>query len=312
MSRKKISLIGAGNIGGTIAHILSLRGAFDLVIFDINEGVAKGKALDISQSASILGFSGSIIGTANYQDISESDAIITTAGVPRKPGMSRDDLISINAAVIASVAENIAKYSPKSFNVIITNPLDIMVYHFAKISGLPKKMIVGMAGVLDSARFASFLASHLGVMPSDIKTLVLGGHGDTMVPVLSVTSIAGVPLQAFIDSGRISAEDLAKIIQRTRDGGAEIVGLLGNGSAFYSPAHSGISMVDAFLYDQKKLLPCACALSGEYGYSDIYAGVPCIIGKNGVENIVELPLLKSEKDMFDGSISAVQELMKKL
>jgi malate dehydrogenase len=305
----KISLIGAGNIGGSLAHILARKTyCNEIVLFDINEGTAKGKALDIRQSGSIFGNGGSLIGTSNYQDIANSDVIIITAGIPRKPGMSRDDLLKTNASIIASVAENVKKYSPNSFVIVITNPLDIIVKHFQDVSGIDAKKVVGMAGVLDTARFKCFLADALNVFAGDISSFVLGGHGDTMVPMLSCTNIAGVPLSQFIKKGLITQDKVEAIIKRTREGGAEIVSLLGNGSAFYSPAESAVIMAESYLLNQKKILPCAAKLNGEYGVKDLYAGVPCKIGSNGVESIIEVELDEGEKAMFASSILAVKSL----
>jgi malate dehydrogenase len=306
----KISLIGAGAIGGTLAHLLFMKQYTDIVLLDINASVAKGKALDISQSGSITGSDVVISGTDDYSHISNSDAVIITAGIPRKPGMSRDDLIGTNAKIIASVAQNVGKYAPNAFVIIITNPLDIMVQHFQSISKIPHARVVGMAGVLDTARFVTFLSEALSVSKKDIKTLVLGGHGDTMVPLLNYTTIGGVPISQFVEKGLITQEKLDEIVQRTRNGGAEIVALLGNGSAFYSPAHSAIEMVESYLFDKKQILPCASYLQGEYGVDGLYIGVPIVIGKNGVEKIIEASLSGTEKIMFANSVEAVKILMK--
>jgi malate dehydrogenase len=309
MKKFKVSLIGAGAIGGTLAHLLFMKQYSDIILLDINANVAKGKALDIIQSGSIESCQTSIIGTDDYSQITGSDAIIITAGIPRKPGMSRDDLIATNATIIKSVAENVAKYASNAFTVIITNPLDIMVQHFRDISKMKHNMVVGMAGVLDTARFTAFLAEALNISPLDVKTFVLGGHGDTMVPLLDFTTIGGIPLKHFVKNGDISQQKVDEIVQRTRHGGAEIVSLLGNGSAFYAPAHSAIKMLESFLFDQRKVIPCAAYLSGEYGVKDIYAGVPVVIGGNGVEKILEIDMSDSEKKMMSDSILSVQNLL---
>lgn len=309
VSRIKVSLIGAGNIGGTIAHYLALKDIYDITMFDIFDGTAKGKALDISQSGSVAGYDAKIKGTNNYEDIAGSSAIIVTAGSPRKPGMSRDDLIKINASVIADVAKGIKKYAPDAFVIVITNPLDAMVYHMWKESGLPSSKVVGMAGVLDSARFAYFLAEELKVSAEDVKTFVLGGHGDTMVPLVGFTQVGGIPLSVLIDNKMITKERVNEIIQRTRDGGAEVVKLLGNGSAFYSPAISAIEMMESYLFGKNRILPCAALLNGEYGYKDIYVGVPCLITSKGVEKIIQIPLEAEEKVMLEKSVNAVKDLI---
>ena len=312
MSRFKVSVIGAGNIGGTIAHTLAFKDCYEVVLFDVFEGTAKGKALDICQSGSVASYDGNITGGSDYSIIEGSHAIIVTAGIPRKPGMSRDDLISTNAKVIAEVAEGIKKHAPNAFVIVITNPLDAMVFQMFKKSGLPAKKVVGMAGVLDSARFAYFLASELKVSAEDVKTFVLGGHGDSMVPLIGYTSIAGIPLSVFIEKGLITAEKVAEIVQRTRDGGAEIVKLLSNGSAFYSPAICAIEMMESYLFGKNRILPCAAMLNGEYGYKDIYVGVPCLITKEGVAKIFEIPLTVEEKKMLEASVNSVKELVKML
>jgi malate dehydrogenase len=308
----KISLIGAGAIGGTLAHLLFMKQYSDIVLLDVNASVAKGKALDISQSGAVTGNDVHIVGTDDYSQVAGSDAIIVTAGIPRKPGMSRDDLINTNAKIIATVAENIGKFAPNAFVVIITNPLDIMVQHFKNISKMPHNKVVGMAGVLDTARFVTFLSEALSVSRKDVKTFVLGGHGDSMVPLLGYTTVGGIPLSQFIEKGVISQEKLDEIVVRTRNGGAEIVALLGNGSAFYSPAHSAIEMVESYLFDKKQVLPCAAYVQGEYGIKDLYVGVPVIIGKGGVEKVLEVKLSSSEKTMLDSSVDAVRNLMKSL
>ena len=306
---KKISLIGAGQIGGTLAHLIGLKELADeVVVFDIASGVAKGKALDVAQSSSVDGFNVNFIGTDNYQDIKNSDVIIITAGVPRKPGMSRDDLLDINLKIIKQVAEGIKKYSPNAFVVCITNPLDVMVMAFQKYSGLPTNKVVGMAGILDSSRFKFFLSKELEIPVKEIEAMVMGGHGDTMVPLPRFTKVSGKPLLDLVKEGKISEERLENINQRTRDGGAEVIKFLEKGSAFYAPAASGVEMASAYLKDEKKLLPCAVYLEGEYGVAGIYAGVPVIIGNKGVEKIEEISLNEKEKKEFTNSINAVQKL----
>lgn len=307
-ARKKIALVGAGMIGGTLAHLIELKNLGDVVLFDIAEGLPQGKALDISQSSAVDGHDVHIKGTNDYADLKDSDVVIVTAGVPRKPGMSRDDLLNINTSIIKTVGENIKKHCPKAFVIVITNPLDAMVWVMQKVSGLPTNKVVGMAGVLDSSRFAYFLSEALGVSIADINAFVLGGHGDTMVPVVDYTTVAGIPLPHFVEKGWIKQEQLDKIVQRTRDGGAEIVGLLKTGSAFYAPAASAIKMAEAYLYDKKRVLPCAAYLNGEYGVKDMYVGVPVVIGANGVEKIIEINLNGEQKKMFDHSVGAVKSL----
>jgi len=308
---KKISLIGAGQIGGTLAHLIGLKELVnEVVLFDVASGVAKGKALDIAQSSSVDGFNVKLFGTDNYEDIKDSDVIIITAGVPRKPGMSRDDLLGINLKIIKQVAEGIKNNAPKAFVICITNPLDVMVMAFQKYSGLPKNKVVGMAGILDSSRFKLFLSLELNVPVKEIDAMVMGGHGDTMVPLPRFTKISGKPLLDLIKEGKISSEKLESINQRTRDGGAEIVKHLEKGSAFYAPAASGVEMAAAYLNDEKKLLPCAIHLNGEYGVKNIYAGVPVIIGKGGVEKVEEIDLDEKEKKEFMNSIDAVKKLWK--
>jgi len=306
--RKKISLIGAGQIGGTLAHLIALKELGDVVLFDVAEGIAKGKALDIAQSSSVNGFNVNISGTSNYEDTKNSDAIIITAGVPRKPGMTRDDLLGINLKIIKQVAEGIKATSPKSFVICITNPLDVIVMALQKYSGLPKKMVVGMAGILDTSRFKYFLAQELKVPVKKIESLVLGGHGDTMVSMLNHTKVNGVALLDLVKEGKIKKDILDKIVERTKNGGAEIVKLLEKGSAFYAPAASGVEMAESYLKNLKKELPCAAYLNGEYGVNDLYAGVPVIIGAQGIEKIVELNLSLEEKKYFNKSILAVQDL----
>ena len=306
---KKISLIGAGQIGGTLAHLIGLKELADeVIVFDIASGIAKGKALDIAQSSSVDGFNVKFTGTDSYEDIKNSDVIIITAGVPRKPGMSRDDLLGINLKIIKQVAEGIKKYSPNAFVICITNPLDVMVMAFQKYSGLPTNKVVGMAGILDSSRFKLFLSQELKTPVKDIEAMVMGGHGDTMVPLPRFTKVSGKPLLDLVKEGKISEERLESINQRTRDGGAEIVKFLEKGSAFYAPAASGVEMASAYLRDEKKLLPCAAYLAGEYGISGLYAGVPVVIGSKGVERIEEINLNEKEKKEFMNSINAVKKL----
>ena len=301
--RKKISLIGAGQIGGTLAHLISIKELADVVLFDVADGIAKGKALDIAQSTSIDGLSINLIGTNNYEDIKNSDVIIITAGVPRKPGMTRDDLLETNLKIIKQVAEGIKKNSPNAFVICITNPLDVMVMALQSYSGLPKHKIVGMAGILDTSRFKYFLSQELKVPVKNIESLVLGGHGDTMVPMPNHTKVNGKSLNQLIKK-----EKLNSIIDRTRKGGAEIVKFLQKGSAFYAPAASGVEMAESYMKDLKKTLPCAAHLNGEYGVKNLYAGVPVVIGKKGVEKIVEIKLSDKEKNQFNVSIKAVQSL----
>jgi len=305
----KISLIGAGQIGGTLAHLIGLKElANEVVMFDVAKGIAKGKALDIAQSSSVDGFNVNFSGTDNYEDIKNSDVIIITAGVPRKPGMSRDDLLGINLKIIKQVAEGIKTHSPDAFVICITNPLDVMVMAFQKYSDLPTNKVVGMAGILDSSRFKLFLSKELNVPVKKIDAIVMGGHGDTMVPLPRFTKVLGKPLLDLVKDGKISSEKLESINQRTRDGGAEIVKYLEKGSAFYAPAASGVEMAAAYLKDEKKLLPCAAYMNGEYGVENIYAGVPVIIGKNGIEKIEEVELDDKEKAEFNHSIDAVKKL----
>jgi malate dehydrogenase len=308
MTKPKISLIGAGQIGGTLAHLIALKELGDVVLFDVAEGIAKGKALDLSQSTAIDGLNVSITGTNNYNDTSNSDVIIITAGVPRKPGMTRDDLLGINLKIIKQVADGIKDTSPNAFVICITNPLDVIVMALQKYSGLPKNKVIGMAGVLDTSRFKFFLSQELNVPISEVDSFVLGGHGDTMVPVPNRTTVAGRPLLDFVKEGKISEEKLNEIIDRTRNGGAEVVKLLETGSAFYGPAASGIEMAESYLKNLKKTLPCAAHLNGQYGVKDLYVGVPVIIGSNGIEEVIELTLDDEEKRYFDISIDAVKEL----
>ena len=306
---KKISLIGAGQIGGTLAHLIGLKElATEVVLFDVASGVAKGKALDIAQSSSVDGFNVKFSGTDKYEDIKNSDVIIITAGVPRKPGMSRDDLLGINLKIIKQVAQGVKQHAPNAFVICITNPLDVMVMAFQKYSNLPTNKVVGMAGILDSSRFKLFLSLELKVPVKEIEAMVMGGHGDTMVPLPRFTKISGKPLLDLVKEGKLSSNRLEEINQRTRDGGAEIVKFLEKGSAFYAPAASGVQMAEVYLKDEKKLLPCAAYLNGEYGINNIYAGVPVIIGKSGVEKIDEIKLDDKEKKEFLNSIEAVKKL----
>ena len=306
---KKISLIGAGQIGGTLAHLIGLKELADeVVLFDVASGIAKGKALDIAQSSSVDGFNVKFSGTNNYEYIKNSDVIIITAGVPRKPGMSRDDLLGINLKIIKQVAEGIKQHSPNAFVICITNPLDVMVMAFQKYSKLPANKVVGMAGILDTSRFKLFLSLELNVPVKEIEAMVMGGHGDTMVPLPRFTKVSGKSLLNVVKEGKISAEKLESINQRTRDGGAEIVKYLEKGSAFYAPAASGVEMATSYLKDEKKVLPCAAYLDGQYGIKNLYAGVPVIIGKNGVEKIKEIDLDDKEKSQFMHSINAVKKL----
>ena len=306
--KKKITLIGAGQIGGTLAHLIALKGLANIVLFDVAEGIAKGKALDIAQSSPVEGFDVSLKGTSNYKDTENSDVIIITAGVPRKPGMSRDDLLGINLKIIKQVAQGIKDTSPNAFVICITNPLDVIVMALQKYSGLPKNKVVGMAGILDSSRFIYFLSEKLNVSVNEIKSFVLGGHGDTMVAMLNHTRVNGELISNLVKTGKLNQEDLNKIVERTKKGGAEIVKYLEKGSAFYAPAAAGVEMAESYIKDLKKEMPCAAYLNGEYGVKDIYAGVPVIIGKNGVEKVIEIKLSSEEKEQFDKSIKAVQDL----
>ena len=306
--KKKITLIGAGQIGGTLAHLISFKELADVVLFDVAKGIAKGKALDIAQSSPVNGSSVSLIGTDDYEDTKNSDVIIVTAGVPRKPGMTRDDLLGINLKIIKQVAEGIKETSPNAFVICITNPLDVIVMALQKYSGLPKNKVVGMAGILDSSRFIYFLSQELKVPVKKIKSFVLGGHGDSMVAMLGSTEIEGKKINDLVREGKISKEKLDQIVDRTKKGGAEIVKYLEKGSAFYAPAASGVEMAESYIKDLKKQLPCAVYLNGEYGIKDIYAGVPVILGSKGVEKIIELDLTVEEKANFNNSIKAVKEL----
>ncbi len=306
--RKKITLIGAGQIGGTLAHLIAIKDLADVVLFDVVAGVAKGKALDIAQSSPVEGFNVNLLGTDNYEDTKNSDVIIITAGMPRKPGMTRDDLLGINLKIIKQVAEGIKKTSPNAFVICITNPLDVIVMALQKYSGLPKNKVVGMAGILDSSRFIYFLSQELKVPVGKIKSFVLGGHGDSMVAMLESTEIEGKKITDLVKDGKISKEKLEQLIDRTKKGGAEIVKYLEKGSAFYAPAASGVEMAESYLKDLKKQLPCAVFLNGEYNAKDIYAGVPVIIGSNGVEKIVEIDLSPDERANFEKSIESVKDL----
>ncbi|MBL8659417.1 MAG: malate dehydrogenase [Rhodospirillales bacterium] len=309
MARKKIALIGAGNIGGTLAHLVALKELGDVVVYDIVDGLPQGKALDLCQSTPVEGVSVSLRGTGDYADLKGADVVIVTAGVARKPGMSRDDLIGINVKVMKAVGEGIRTHCPQAFVICVTNPLDVMVWALREITGQPHNMVVGMAGVLDSARFRYFLAEEFGVSVEDVTAFVLGGHGDTMVPLVRYSTVAGIPLPDLVKMGWTSQEKLDQIVQRTRDGGAEIVGLLKTGSAFYAPATSAIAMAEAYLKDKKRVLPCAAYCDGAYGLSGTYVGVPTVIGAGGIEKIVEIELSADEKKMFDHSVNAVNTLI---
>ncbi|MDB5542672.1 MAG: malate dehydrogenase [Devosia sp.] len=305
MARKKIALIGAGQIGGTLALLAATKELGDVILFDVVDGVPQGKALDLNQAAPVMGFNSSLKGTSEYKDIQGADVVIVTAGVPRKPGMSRDDLLEINLKVMEQVGAGIAKYAPEAFVICITNPLDAMVWALQKFSGLPTNRVVGMAGVLDSARFRFFIAEELKVSVEDVTAFVLGGHGDSMVPLARYSTVGGIPLTDVVKMGWMSKEKLEQIIQRTRDGGAEIVGLLKTGSAFYAPAASAIEMAESYLKDKKRVLPCAAFLKGEFGVKGTYVGVPVIIGAGGVERVVEISLTGSEQKAFDKSVAGV-------
>lgn len=308
MARNKIALIGSGNIGGTLAHLVGIKELGDVVLFDIAEGIPQGKALDLAESSPVEGFDCKISGANDYTDLASSNVVIVTAGVARKPGMSRDDLVGINSKVMTTVGEGIKANCPDAFVICITNPLDAMVGVLQQASGIPVNRVVGMAGILDSARFRYFLAEEFNVSVKDVTAFVLGGHGDTMVPLTRYSAVAGIPVPDLIDMGWSTAERIEKIVQRTRDGGAEIVGLLKTGSAFYAPASSAIEMAAAYLKDQKRLLPCAAYVDGQYGLDGMYVGVPVIIGENGVERIVEIKLNDEEQTMFDNSVAAVKTL----
>lgn len=308
MARNKIALIGSGNIGGTLAHLAGIKELGDIVLFDIAEGIPQGKALDIAESSPVEGFDCAVSGANDYAEIAGSDVVIVTAGVARKPGMSRDDLVGINSKVMMAVGDGIKNNCPDAFVICITNPLDAMVGVLQQSSGLPVNRVVGMAGILDSARFRYFLAEEFNVSVKDVTAFVLGGHGDTMVPLTRYSTVAGIPVPDLIKMGWSTVDRIEKIVQRTRDGGAEIVGLLKTGSAFYAPASSAIEMAEAYLKDQKRLLPCAAYVDGKYGLEGMYVGVPVIIGKNGVERIIEITLNEEEQNMFNHSVSAVKTL----
>jgi malate dehydrogenase len=309
MARKKIALIGAGQIGGTLAHLLGLKELGDIVLFDIAEGIPQGKALDIAQSSPVEGFDARFVGANSYDALDGADVCIVTAGVPRKPGMSRDDLLGINLKVMEQVGSGITKYAPKAFVICITNPLDAMVWALQKTSGLPKHMVVGMAGVLDSARFRLFLAEEFNVSVEDVSAFVLGGHGDSMVPLLRYSTVAGIPMHDLVKLGWTTQARLDAIVDRTRNGGGEIVNLLKTGSAYYAPAASAVEMAQSYLHDKKRVLPAAAWLSGEYGQRDIYVGVPVVIGAKGVERIVEIELNAAERSMFEKSAAGVAALI---
>ena len=306
--RNKIALVGSGNIGGTLAHLAAIKELGNVTLFDIAEGIPQGKSLDLAQSGPVEGFDSEMVGTNDYKDLKDSDVVIVTAGVARKPGMSRDDLVEINTKVMKQVGQGIKENCPKAFVICITNPLDAMVGVLQRASGLSTNMVVGMAGVLDSARFRHFLAEEFNVSVSDVTAFVLGGHGDTMVPLARYSAVAGIPVPDLVKMGWSTQEKIDQIVQRTRDGGAEIVGLLKTGSAFYAPASSAIEMAESYLRDKKKLLPCAAYVDGYYGLDGLYVGVPVIIGKNGVERIVEISFTSDENDMFNNSVLAVRQL----
>ncbi len=309
MARKKIALIGGGMIGGTLAHLAALKELGDIVVFDIAEGLPQGKSLDLAQSGPVEGFDAKLTGANSYEAIAGADVCIVTAGVPRKPGMSRDDLLGINLKVMASVGAGIKAHAPNSFVICITNPLDVMVWALQKYSGLPTSKVIGMAGVLDSARFRHFLAEEFNVSVEDVTAFVMGGHGDTMVPLTQYSSVAGIPVPDLIKMGWSTQEKIDRIVQRTRDGGAEIVALLKTGSAYYAPATSAIAMAESYLKDKRRVLPCAAHLTGQYGIKDTYVGVPVVIGEKGVERIVEIPLSATDKSAFGKSVEAVHGLM---
>ncbi|MCY4504947.1 MAG: malate dehydrogenase, partial [Hyphomicrobiales bacterium] len=309
MARRKIALIGGGQIGGTLAHLAAARELGDVVLFDIMKGLAQGKALDLAQSGAVQRFDSALKGTNAYRDIAGADLAIVTAGVPRKPGMSRDDLLAVNLKVMQAVGAGIKRYAPQAFVICITNPLDVMVWALQQFSGVPPRRVVGMAGVLDAARFRHFLALELGVSMRDITAFVLGGHGDTMVPSIRYSTVAGIPLPDLVRMKWISAARLQKIVQRVRDGGAEVVALLQSGSAFYAPAAAAMEMAEAYLKDQKRVLPCAAWCQGEYGLKRLYVGVPAVLGAKGVERVVEIKLAADERRAFQTSVAAVQGLM---
>ncbi len=307
-ARRKIALVGAGQIGGTLALLAGLKELGDIVLIDVMDGVPQGKALDLYQTSPVEGFDSALSGSTDYAAMKDADVIIVTAGVPRKPGMSRDDLIGINTGIIKTVGQNIKQHAPNAFVIVITNPLDVMVWVMQQVCGLPHNKVVGMAGVLDSARFRTFLAQEFKVSVEDVSAFVLGGHGDSMVPLTRCTTVAGIPLPELVKMGWTTQEKIDAIVKRTRDGGAEIVALLKTGSAFYAPAASAIAMAESYLKDKKRVLPCAAWLTGQYGVKDMYVGVPTVIGAGGIERIVELQLTAEEKTMFDASVKAVKDL----
>lgn len=309
MARKKIALVGSGNIGGTLAHLITLKNLADVVLIDVAEGIPQGKSLDLSQALAVEGGDFSLSGSNSYEALTGADVVIVTAGLPRKPGMSRDDLLSINSSIVQKVGESIKTYCPNAFVIVITNPLDVMVWVMREATGLPHHRVVGMAGVLDSARYRFFLSEALGVSVEDVQAFVLGGHGDSMVPMPRYTTIAGIPLPDLVKKGWISQEKVDQIIDRTRNGGGEIVNLLKTGSAFYAPAASAVAMAESYLLDRKRIFPCAAWLNGEYGFKDIYVGVPVVIGEKGVERIIELDLTESETKAFHQSVASVQGLV---
>ena len=309
MARKKIALVGAGQIGGTLALLAGLKQLGDIVLIDVTEGLPQGKALDLAETAPVEGFDSHLTGSNNYASLTGADVVIVTAGIPRKPGMSRDDLIGINTGIVKTVGEAIKAHAPEAFVIVITNPLDVMVWVMREVSGQPAHKVVGMAGVLDSARFRFFLAEALNVSVEDVTAFVLGGHGDSMVPLVRYSTVAGVPLPDLVKMGWISQGKLDGIVQRTRDGGAEVVALLKTGSAFYAPAASAIAMAESYLLDKRRVLPCAAELNGEYGVTGLYVGVPVVIGANGVEKILEIELTEEERAGFDKSCGQVRELI---
>ncbi|WDM84869.1 malate dehydrogenase [Ehrlichia sp. JZT12] len=309
IKRKKVALIGAGNIGGMVAYLSRLRDLGDVVLLDTNDGLAKGKALDMAESSPIGRYQGEIFGTNNYADIENADAIVVTAGIARKPGMSRDDLINTNVNIIKEIAGNIKKYAPNAFVIVVTNPLDVMVLAMYKYSNLSDNMIVGMAGILDAARFSYFIAKELNVSVNNVNSLVLGGHGNMMLPLIRYSSVGGISIADLIKIGMITQDKVDEIIERTRKGGEEIVGLLKTGSAYYAPAESAVLMLDSYLNDRRLILPCSAYLKGEYGVHDLFVGVPVVIGKNGVEKIIELQLTKEENDIFNNSVKLIKNLV---
>lgn len=309
MARAKIGLVGAGMIGGTLAHLVGLKELGDIALVDVADGIPQGKGLDLAESSPVEMFDAKYVGSTDYSILKDSDVVIVTAGVPRKPGMSRDDLIGINSGIIKTAGEGIKKHAPNAFVIVITNPLDAMVSVMQEVTGFKPEKVVGMAGVLDSARFRYFLAEEFNVSVEDVTAFVLGGHGDTMVPLTRYSTVAGIPLPDLVSMGWTTQDKLDKIVQRTRDGGAEIVALLKTGSAYYAPASSAVAMAESYLKDKKRVLPCAAQLNGEYGIKGLYIGVPCIIGKSGVEKVIEIKLNAEEQKMFDHSVNAVKDLV---